>query len=437
MDQKQIEEIVRSVMASMGQAAPAPSEAKCATTNCAAPVTSESCALDLGSAEAKAWIGVENPHRADVLTELRRSTVARVCTGRAGPRPRTQALLRFLADHSRSKDTVLKEVPEEWVKAQGLLEVRSEISDKNLYLTRPDMGRRLCAEAVEALKAQCVANPDVQVVISDGLSTDAITVNYEEILPPLMAGLKQAGLKVGTPFFVRYGRVKIEDQIGEILGAKVVILLVGERPGLGQSESLSCYAVYSPRMATTVEADRTCISNIHQGGTPPVEAAAVIVDLAKRMLEQKASGINMTREGGIMPALDLIRPSVTAMRVTAESISHQSYRRLLSRAREYVLENMSEPVTVLDLCNQLHVSRRTLQNAFHAILGIGPNAWLKRIRLNAVRRELISPWSQSTTVKDAAMQWGFWHLGQFATDYQQLFAEKPSLTLHQRMREWG
>lgn len=100
MDQKQIEEIVRSVMASMGQTAPAPSEAKCATTTCAAPVTSESCALDLGSAEAKAWIGVENPHRADVLTELRRSTVARVCTGRAGPRPRTQALLRFLADHS-------------------------------------------------------------------------------------------------------------------------------------------------------------------------------------------------------------------------------------------------------------------------------------------------------------------------------------------------
>lgn len=93
------------------------------------------------------------------------------------------------------------------------------------------MGRRLCAEAVEALKAQCVANPDVQVVISDGLSTDAITVNYEEILPPLMAGLKQAGLKVGTPFFVRYGRVKIEDQIGEILGAKVVILLVGT-PGI-------------------------------------------------------------------------------------------------------------------------------------------------------------------------------------------------------------
>lgn len=268
MDQKQIEEIVRSVMASMGQDVPqpvAPSTQEGAKPQCAAPTVTESCALDLGSAEAKAWIGVENPHRADVLTELRRSTAARVCTGRAGPRPRTQALLRFLADHSRSKDTVLKEVPEEWVKAQGLLEVRSEISDKNLYLTRPDMGRRLSPEAIDALKSQCVMNPDVQVVVSDGLSTDAITANYEEILPPLLAGLKQAGLNVGTPFFVRYGRVKIEDQIGEILGAKVVILLVGERPGLGQSESLSCYAVYSPRVATTVEADRTCISNIHQG----------------------------------------------------------------------------------------------------------------------------------------------------------------------------
>lgn len=240
MDQKQIEEIVRSVMASMGQDVPqpvAPSTQEGAKPQCAAPTVTESCALDLGSAEAKAWIGVENPHRADVLTELRRSTAARVCTGRAGPRPRTQALLRFLADHSRSKDTVLKEVPEEWVKAQGLLEVRSEISDKNLYLTRPDMGRRLSPEAIDALKSQCVMNPDVQVVVSDGLSTDAITANYEEILPPLLAGLKQAGLNVGTPFFVRYGRVKIEDQIGEILGAKVVILLVGDVRGWGSRKA--------------------------------------------------------------------------------------------------------------------------------------------------------------------------------------------------------
>lgn len=106
-----------------------------------------------------------------------------------------------------------------------------------------------------------------------------------------------------------------------------------------------------------------------------------------------------------------------------------SYGKLVSRAREYLFANVMEPVTVLDLCNTLFVSRRTLQNAFQQVLGIGPNAWLKIIRLNAVRRELISPYSTQTTVKDAAMQWGFWHLGQFAKDYQRLFNEKPSETL--------
>ncbi|KEY58804.1 ethanolamine ammonia-lyase subunit EutC [Serratia sp. DD3] len=296
MDQKQIEEIVRNVMLQMAQPL-TEQQTTDNSTQTAAESASESagCTLDLGSAEAKQWIGVQEPCHPEVLQELRNNTAARVCIGRSGPRPRTLALLRFLADHSRAKDTVLKEVPQEWVQKQGLLEVQSEIDDKNLYLTRPDLGRRLSSRAIEILKAQCKANPDVQVVISDGLSTDAITANYEEILPTLLQGLELAGLKVGTPFFVRYGRVKIEDQIGELLGAKVVVLLVGERPGLGQSESLSCYAVYSPKVASTVEADRTCISNIHRGGTPPVEAAAVIVDLVQRMLKQQASGIHLNR----------------------------------------------------------------------------------------------------------------------------------------------
>lgn len=113
--------------------------------------------------------------------------------------------------------------------------------------------------------------------------------------------------------------------------------------------------------------------------------------------------------------------------------SRGSYAKLISRAREYLFENVTEPVTVLDLCSVLYVSRRTLQNAFQQVLGIGPNAYLKIIRLNAVRRELISPYSRQTTVKDAAMQWGFWHLGQFAKDYQRLFNEKPSATLSARL----
>ncbi|MFS2221391.1 HTH-type transcriptional regulator EutR [Pantoea sp. B65] len=108
------------------------------------------------------------------------------------------------------------------------------------------------------------------------------------------------------------------------------------------------------------------------------------------------------------------------------------YRRLVTLAREYVLDRTSEPVTVLDLCRELYVSRRTLQNAFCEVVGVGPNSWLKMIRLNAVHRELINPFSRCRNVTDAAMYWGFWHLSQFATDYQLLFNEKPSATLRMR-----
>lgn len=250
---------------------------------------------DLGNdAFQRNYIGVQHPKNGEALKELRKNTIARVASGRTGPRPRTTSLLRFLADHSRSKDTVLKEIPSEWVAKANLLEVQSKITTKDLYLTRPDLGRLLSEEAIETIKTKCTQSPQVQIIVSDGLSTDAITANLDEILPPLIKGLGSAGLKLGTPFFVRYGRVKIEDHVGELLGAEVVILLVGERPGLGQSESLSCYMIYRPT-ADTVEADRTCVSNIHQHGTPPVEAAAVIVDLAKLMLEKKASGIALNR----------------------------------------------------------------------------------------------------------------------------------------------
>ena len=303
MDQSELDTLVHTVLQQMGYgnaAAGAPATAKAATPVAAvapaapASVSGADVLPDLGTDEFKYWIGVKEPNNLQVLKELRQSTQARVCSGRTGPRPRTTTLLRFLADHSRSKDTVLKEISADWVTRAGLFEVQSQISDKDEYLTRPDKGRVLSPTAIEEIQKQCKKNPQVQVVISDGLSTDAVTANLDEILPPLMKGLKSASIDAGDPFFVRYGRVKIEDQIGELLGAKLVILLIGERPGLGQSESLSCYMVYGPTK-TTVEADRTCISNIHRGGTPPVEAAGVIVDLAKQMLTQKASGIGLTR----------------------------------------------------------------------------------------------------------------------------------------------
>lgn len=286
MNESQIADIVRAVMRQL-DAAPVAA---------AAPeVPSQGELADLGSEDARTWIGVTDPKSLDVVTELRRSTRARVCAGRTGPRPRTSSLLRFLADHARSKETVLSEIPGEWVQRAGLLEVQTEITEKGQYLTRPDLGRVLSAKGLEAVKAQCIKAPDVQLLISDGLSTEATTSNFDDIVPPLLRGLESLQLKIGTPVFVRFGRVKVEDQIGEVLGAKVVILLIGERPGLGQSESLSCYMVYRPT-SQTVEAERTCISNIHRGGTPPVEAAAVIAELAARMLKEQASGIALVKK---------------------------------------------------------------------------------------------------------------------------------------------
>lgn len=295
MNATDIAQLVQAVIKELGASSSSSAESQ-PVSGVAAPDLL-SLSLDLGSEDARGWLGVKNPSKPDAAVELQRSTRARVCSGRAGTRPRTQSMLRFLADHARSKGTVLSEVPIEWVSRVGLVEVQSQITSKDLYLTRPDLGRKLSEESFRFMKSECIQAPDVQVLISDGLSTEATLVNYENLVPPLLRGLETLGIKVGTPVFVRFGRVKIEDQIGELLQAKLVILLIGERPGLGQSESLSCYMVYSPT-SNTVEADRTCLSNIHQGGTPPVEAAAVIVEMAERMLREKASGVHLGKLGG-------------------------------------------------------------------------------------------------------------------------------------------
>lgn len=305
MDEQSIQSIVNSVLRELGETGIEPGEitqVKPAAIDRTPPAQSTAVAKsdsgegleDLSLDKYIRWNGVVSAHSSSINDDMIGQTAARVCQGRAGPRPRTTSLLRFIADHSRSKDTVVKEVSPEWLSAHDMWEVQSRASDKSEYLTRPDLGRLLSDEGKTMVLERCKKSPQVQVVVSDGLSTDAVTNNYDEILPPLLKGLETAGFDVGTPFFLRYGRVKAQDEIGELLQAEANLLLIGERPGLGQSESLSCYCVYKPT-ADTVESDRMVISNIHEAGTPPVEAAAVIVDLTRKMLEQKASGLNLKR----------------------------------------------------------------------------------------------------------------------------------------------
>ena len=170
--------------------------------------------------------------------------------------------------------------------------VQTRCQDKNEFLTRPDLGRRLSEDGVQKVKDQCIEGPDVQLIVADGLSSTAINANIENVLPVLMDGLSAAGLRVGTPFFVRYGRVAVEDEIAELVGAKVVCIFVGERPGLGTAESMSAYLAYNAKIGMP-EARRTVVSNIHKDGITAVEAGAYLTDLIQKILDKKASGVEL------------------------------------------------------------------------------------------------------------------------------------------------
>ena len=144
------------------------------------------------------------------------------------------------------------------------------------------------------IRSRCEKNVDVQIYASDGLSSTAVEANLANILPVIMDGLKAEGLKVGTPFFVRNGRVAAMDQISETLNATVTCVLLGERPGLATAESMSAYIAYKATMGMP-EARRTVVSNIHSKGIPAVEAGAYIVDVIGKILESKASGVELKK----------------------------------------------------------------------------------------------------------------------------------------------
>jgi ethanolamine ammonia-lyase small subunit len=158
----------------------------------------------------------------------------------------------------------------------------------------------LSDQARTTLQQKCAKNPDVQLYVSDGLSAAAIEHNLRDIFPVIQQGLQQAGLKMGTPFYVKYGRVGLMNDVNAVVDAKVVVTLIGERPGLGRAESMSAYMGYKPQPDST-DADRDVVCNIFNGGTNPLEAGAYVVEYIKRMIQNQASGVKLklkTQEGG-------------------------------------------------------------------------------------------------------------------------------------------
>ena len=286
VDEKLIAEIVRQVLEEMEQSGRLKAAAEVGQEQPQKPP------MDIMSSEVKAKPLLKDPQDPEALMRMKARTTARIGVGRAGPRLNTQTLLTLRADHAKARDAVFLDVDPKLLEELGLFTVQSRCRDKNEHLTRPDLGREFDKETRELLRSRCTMNPDVQIFASDGLRSTAIGANLKNLLPVVTEGLKAKGFTVGTPFFVRFGRVGTQDHIAELLGAKVVCVLIGERPGLGSAESMSAYICYNARVGQP-EARRTVVSNIHKDGISAVEAGAYLTDLIAKIYEKKASGVEL------------------------------------------------------------------------------------------------------------------------------------------------
>lgn len=248
---------------------------------------------DITAVDLQRQLNVPDPVDASLYMDMKLSTPARIGVWRSGTRPLTETMLRFRADHATAQDAVLNDVSEEFIRKMGLPKLQSACRDKDEFLTRPDLGRKLSEESLEVLRKQGKKGCEVQFIIVDGLSSTAVEANVPDIYPALLQGLKSLNVNdIGAPVFVKYGRVAIMDVIGEELKPKVAVVLIGERPGLGTAESLSAYLAYNPRLGM-VESERTVFSNIHKGGTPAAEAGAHIAGIIKTVLDKKVSGVGL------------------------------------------------------------------------------------------------------------------------------------------------
>ena len=235
------------------------------------------------------------------LAAARARTPARVLVGRAGPAYRTATQLELRQDHAAALDAVRAEMDparvfdSEFAQRWALLDVQTCAGDKSGYLLRPDLGRRLDDAAWAVLPLHCPPGSDLQVAIGDGLSVAAVAKQVPSLLPLLAEGSRQRGWAFGQPFVIRYCRVGVLNAIGELLDPAVVVLLIGERPGLATAESLSAYLAYRPRWGHT-DAQRNLISNIHARGVTPGTAAQRILALAERMRQAQTSGVAVKEE---------------------------------------------------------------------------------------------------------------------------------------------
>jgi ethanolamine ammonia-lyase small subunit len=232
------------------------------------------------------------------LAAIRSRTPARILVGRAGTAYPTATQLALRADQAAAADAVHAEMELErdlgidFVERFGLVTVTTQAGSKVEHLARPERGRRFSTDAVATLRRHCQAGCDLLIAIGDGLSANAVTAQVPHLLPLLVDGAVARGWTLARPFAVRYCRVGLLNEIGELLDPGVAVLLIGERPGLATAQSLSAYLAYRPRHGHC-DAQRNLISNIHDRGVAPTEAANRILALAEQMRVRQLSGVSL------------------------------------------------------------------------------------------------------------------------------------------------
>jgi ethanolamine ammonia-lyase small subunit len=236
--------------------------------------------------------------RANPWADLRRFTCARIALGRVGSSMPTEELLRFGLAQAQARDAVHLplDVTQLIADLQGegfeVLQAHSAAADRAGYLLRPDFGRRLDQDSTDLLSNHASRNPLV-FVVADGLSPLAV---QRHAVPLLRAACPLLdGWRVGPVVVVEQGRVAIGDAVGELLRAEIVVVLIGERPGLSSPDSLGLYLTYAPRTGRS-DAERNCISNIRPEGLPYVQAAHKLAWLLNAARRLGLSGVGLKDE---------------------------------------------------------------------------------------------------------------------------------------------
>lgn len=284
LDESTLESIVEAVVRQLAQEAAAASVAAGPAAPCGG-TRGHAC-----TAEPRPVHGVERPVFEAVLPRLVALTPSQVAMGRAGNRLRTDDYLRAREGHADARDAVHGEVPDDWAAQNDLLALRTRCADRRQYLLLPNEGRRLDDVSRAAVEAHAGTAPDVQVIVGDGLSPNAIVQNGAATLAALRAAFAGAGWRTGVGFYVKYARIAVADEVGVLTRARATVILVGERPGLGTGDSLSVYIAVNPKLSQD-NSEKNCISNVRPIGITAAEAARDSVAILKRAFISGRGGV--------------------------------------------------------------------------------------------------------------------------------------------------